>query len=118
MAMLNFRYIPYYDPDLQCLSEHTKTLIVAFADEIQAGRYPFLGYGTVDLGTRRSNGTLTLCSVKSGPMSGASVATAFATHGSDVQSAVRASRLQFLPILGKAHVLPATNSIASRPRSS
>jgi len=38
---VKFRYIPYYDPDLQCLSEHTKTLIVAFADEIQAGRYPF-----------------------------------------------------------------------------
>src|SRR6266404_6579147 len=47
---VKFRYITYYDPDLQCLSEHAKTLIVAFADEIRAGRYPFLGYGTVDLG--------------------------------------------------------------------
>src|SRR5437899_10412318 len=49
---LEFRRVPYYTPDLQSLSEHSRALIVAFADEIRAGRYPFLGYGTAALGTR------------------------------------------------------------------
>src|SRR5215510_3256090 len=46
-----FRNVPYYNPNLQGLSEHSRELIVAFADEIRAGRYPFLSYGTAELGT-------------------------------------------------------------------
>src|SRR5260370_38371295 len=49
---VKFRGIPYYNPDLQMLGEHSRSLIVAFADEIRAGRYPFPGYGTAELGTR------------------------------------------------------------------
>src|ERR1700720_4123548 len=47
---VKFRNIPYYRPDLKRLNEHSRALIIAFADEIRAGRYPFLGYGTAELG--------------------------------------------------------------------
>jgi len=49
---VEFRNVPYYNSDLWALSEHSRALIVAFADEIRAGRYPFLGYDTAELGTR------------------------------------------------------------------
>src|SRR5258708_1122952 len=106
---VKFRYIPYYDPDLQCLSEHTKTLIVAFADEIQAGRYPFLGYGTVALGTR-PKWNLDFVSGREWPYVRSECRDCIRHDGSDVKVPFELSRLQFLPILGKAHVLTGDES--------
>src|SRR5258706_9645974 len=106
---VKFRYIPYYDRDLQCLSEHTKTLIVAFADEIQAGRYPFLGYGTVDLGTR-PKWNIDFVSGQEWPYVRSECRDCIRHDGSDVKVPFELSRLQFLPILGKAHVLTGDES--------
>src|SRR6266436_5936543 len=106
---VKFRYITYYDPDLQCLSEHAKTLIVAFADEIRAGRYPFLGYGTVDLGTR-PKWNLDFVSGREWPYVRSECRDCIRHDGSDVKVPFELSRLQFLPILGKAHVLTGDES--------
>jgi len=99
-----FRSIPYYNPNLQCLSEHSWELIVAFADEIRAGRYPFLGSGTADLGTR-PKWNLDFVSGSEWPYVRSECRDCIRQDGSDVKVPFELSRLQFLPILGKAHVL-------------
>src|SRR6267142_216929 len=106
---VEFRGVPYYNPNLQTLSEHSRALIIAFADEIRAGRYPFLGYGTVELGTHPK--------WNSDFMSGATWSNVqlecrecIRHDGSDVKAPYELSRLQFLPILGKAHVLTGSDS--------
>src|SRR5437879_8012454 len=47
---VKFRGVPYYNPSLGPLSEDSRALIISFADEVRAGRFPFLGYGTLNLG--------------------------------------------------------------------
>jgi Heparinase II/III-like protein/Heparinase II/III N-terminus len=104
-----FQLVPYYNPNLQKLGEHSRSLIVAFADEIRAGRYPFLGYGTAQLGTL-PKWNLDFVSGAAWPY------ISFKNHqyirhdGSDVKVPFELSRLQFLPILGKAHVLTGEES--------
>jgi Heparinase II/III-like protein/Heparinase II/III N-terminus len=106
---VKFRLVRYYNPDLQSLSERSRSIIVAFADEIQAGRYPFLGYGTAQLGTR-PKWNLDFVSGAEWPH------TTFENHqyirndGADVKVPFELSRLQFLPVLGKAHVLTGDES--------
>jgi hypothetical protein len=101
---VKFRNIPYYHPDLQCLTEHSKTLIVAFADEIRAGRYPFLGYGTADLGIR-PKWNLDFVSGAEWSYVPSECRDCIRHDRSDVKAPFELSRLQFLPILAKAHVL-------------
>lgn len=99
-----FRFVPYYNPDLQHLRGRSRALIVAFADEIVAGRYPFLSYGTAELG-KRPKWNLDFVSGAEWPL------LSFENHQyirhdvCDVKAPFELSRLQFLPILGKAHVL-------------
>src|SRR5712691_13494449 len=49
---VTFRNVPYYRPDISTFSETSRELLIAFADEVCEGRFPFLGYGTVGLGRR------------------------------------------------------------------
>src|SRR6266851_8379687 len=99
-----FRFVPYYNPDLQHLSGRSRALIVAFADEIAAERYPFLSYSTAELG-KRPKWNLDFVSGAEWP------SISFENHkyirhdGADVKVPFELSRLQFLPVLGKAHVL-------------
>jgi hypothetical protein len=74
-----FRNVPYYRPELQSLSDQSRALIIAFADEIRAGRYPFLSYGTVELGTL-PNWNLDFVSGR-GPVCNSSGANTFAKMG-------------------------------------
>jgi hypothetical protein len=106
---LKFRATPYYNPDTQSLSEHSRALIVAFADEIQAGRYPFLGYGTAELGTR-PKWNLDFMSGTEWPYVQRECRECIRYDGSDVKVPYELSRLQFLPVLAKAHVLTGDNS--------
>src|SRR2546427_436146 len=101
---LKFRPTPYYNQDLQSLSENSRALIVAFADEIQAGRYPFLGYGTAELGTR-PKWNLDFVSGAEWSYVRRESRECIRHDGSDVKVPYELSRLQFLPVLGKAHVL-------------
>src|SRR6266403_1484639 len=106
---LKFRSVPYYNPDLRMIREDSRALIVAFADEIRAGRYPFLGYGTVDLGTR-TKWNLDFISGTEWPYVRRECRECVRHDGSDVKAPYELSRLQFLPILGKAHVLTGDES--------
>src|SRR5882724_12496062 len=93
-----FRAIPYYNPDLPSLSKHSRELIVAFADEIRAGHYLFLGYGTVDLGTR-PKWNLDFISSLEWSYVRSECSDCIRHDGSDVKVPFELSRLQFLPIL-------------------
>jgi len=106
---VEFRGVPYYNPNLQTLSEHSRALIIAFADEIRAGRYPFLGYGTVELGTH-PKWNFDFMSGGAWPNVQLECRECIRHDGSDVKAPYELSRLQFLPILGKAHVLTGSDS--------
>jgi len=106
---VEFRSIPYYTPDLQSLSEDARVLIVAFADEILAGRYPFLGYGTAALGTH-PNWNHDFVSGTEWPCVQGECRDFIRHDGSDVKVPYELSRLQFLPILAKAQLLTGDDS--------
>jgi len=106
---LKFRSVPYYNPDLRTLGEDSRALIVSFADEIRAGRYPFLGYGTVELGTR-PKWNFDFISGTEWPYLRRECRECIRHDGSDVKVPYELSRLQFLPVLGKAHVLTGEES--------
>jgi len=106
---LKFRSITYYNPDLRTFGEDSRALIVNFADEIRAGRYPFLGYGTVELGTR-PEWNLDFISGSEWSYVEREYHDGIRHDGSDVKVPYELSRLQFLPILGKAHVLTGDDS--------
>jgi hypothetical protein len=99
-----FRNVPYYRPELQSLSDQSRALIIAFADEIRAGRYPFLSYGTVELGTL-PNWNLDFVSGREWPRVQFQRCEYVRQDGSDVKVPWELSRLQFLPVLAKAWVL-------------
>jgi hypothetical protein len=106
---VKFRVVPYYNPDLRTLSEESLALIVAYADEIRAGRYPFLGYGTAELGAR-PKWNLDFMSGAEWPNVRSECRDCIRHDGSDVKVPFELSRLQFLPVLAKAHVLTGDNS--------
>src|SRR2546427_1146729 len=106
---VEFQNVPYYNPDLRPLSEDSRALIVAFADEVRAGRYPFLGYGTAELGTR-PKWTFDFLSGADWPYVRRECRECIRHDGSDVKVPYELSRLQFLPVLGKAHVLTGKES--------
>ncbi|PYV08461.1 MAG: hypothetical protein DMG23_13485, partial [Acidobacteria bacterium] len=108
-GQVKFRDVPYYNPDLRTLSEHSRALIVAFADEIRAGRYPFLGYGTAELGTR-PKWNLDFISGTEWSYVRREGRECIRHDGSDVKVPYELSRLQFLPVLGKAYVLTGDDS--------
>ena len=49
---VKFRNVRYYASGVPKLSETSRALITGYADEICQGRFPFLGYGTWELGPR------------------------------------------------------------------
>jgi uncharacterized heparinase superfamily protein len=101
---VQFRNISYYRPALKQLSENNRALIIAFADEIRAGRYPFLGCDTAELGAR-PKWNLDFIAGREWPYV-PSTGLGYIRHdGSDVKVPWELSRLQFLPVLGKAWAL-------------
>lgn len=109
----SFRAVPYYQPDLRDLSGRSRALIVAFADEIRAGRYPFLGYGTAELGTS-PKWNLDFTTGVEWPQTRHKGHEIIRLDGSDVKVPFELSRLQFLPILGKAYLLTRDESYRRR----
>jgi hypothetical protein len=109
LGHVKFRGVPYYNPDLKSLSESSRTLIVAFADEIRAGRYPFLGCGTAELGARPKWNLDFVCGAE-WPYVRYKGFQYIRQDGADVRVPYELSRLQFLPILGKAHILTRDDS--------
>ncbi len=101
---VTFRHIPYYQPASSEFSPTSRALITGFADQICEGRFPFLGYGTVHLG-RRPQWNVDFVSGLDWPDVPMENRYAMRFDGSDLKAPYELSRLQFLPILGKAYVL-------------
>ncbi len=97
------------------ISDHARACTIAFADEICAGRYPFLGYGTVDLGLS-PRWDLDFISGLSWPQVPSDNPKSIRHDGSDVKVPYELSRLQFLPVLGKAHFLTADERYRTRAK--
>jgi len=110
-----FRAIPYYRPDPLAFRQTTQDVITQFADEICAGRYPFLGYGTQHLGPRPRWNLDFVCNLD-WPGIPLENRNCMRFDGSDVKVPYELSRLQFLPILGKAFVLTGHDRYRERAR--
>ncbi|PYV17753.1 MAG: hypothetical protein DMG21_07290 [Acidobacteria bacterium] len=104
LGRFTFRNVPYYHPNVDAVSEQGREILLAYADEIRAGRFPFLGYGTVDLG-REPRWNVDFVSGLDWPQIPLENRQCVRFDGSDVKAPYELSRLQFLPVLGKAHVL-------------
>lgn len=96
-------YLPagYYQPKLDQLEIREKQLVVRYADSICNGQFPWFSYGSVALGFP-PHWSLDFVSGRTWPKL-PSAAIQVARHdGSDVKVPWDLSRLQFLPVLGKA----------------
>jgi hypothetical protein len=78
--------------------------LIAFADEVCEGRFPFMGYGTVGLG-RQPRWHVDFVSGLDWLQIPLENRQCMRFDGSDVKVPYELSRLQFLPILGKAHLI-------------
>jgi hypothetical protein len=101
---VTFRNIPYYKPEISTLSGTTRQLLIDFANEVCEGRFPFLAHGTANLG-RQPRWNVDFISEAEWPLISFESRRCSRFDGSDVKVPFELSRLQFLPILGKAHVL-------------
>ena len=99
-----FRCVPYYAPAPQSLSKRAQTLILSFADEICSGRYPLLSYETPELGFQ-PKWNRDFVSGAEWPCVPCEFRECLRQDGSDIKVPYELSRLQFLPVLGKAFVV-------------
>jgi Heparinase II/III-like protein/Heparinase II/III N-terminus len=98
------RSAAYYRPEVSLLSPRASAAIVNIADAICSGQFPFLGYGTPTLGfPPRWN--LDFVSGIDWPPVPAEKISIVRHDGSDVKVPWELSRLQHLPVLGKAYRL-------------
>ncbi len=91
-----------FDPD--ALSPEEKAAILGFADHVLQGRYPMLGYGNPQLGLD-PDWQRDFVSGKSWDLAPSESLRVVRHDGSDVKAPWELSRLQFLPVLAKAHRL-------------
>ena len=112
---ITFRAVPYYQPDPAAFQDTTREFITRFADEICAGRYPFLGYGTRDLGLHPAWNVDFVCGL-AWPAIPLENRDCMRFDGSDVKVPYELSRLQFLPVLGKAFVLTGRDCYRERAK--
>ncbi len=101
---VTFRNIPYYKPDTSTFSRAGRELLIDFANQVCEGRFPFLAYGTADLG-RQPRWNVDFISGAKWPLILLENRRYLRFDGAEVKVPFELSRLQFLPILGKAHVL-------------
>ena len=101
---VTFRNVPYYKPATTSLDRTSRELLITFADQVCEGRFPFLGYGTVDLG-RQPRWNIDFVSGLGWPQIPLENRNCMRFDGSDVKVPYELSRLQFLPVLGKAHLI-------------
>ena len=94
----------YYEPDPSAVSEKTRGCILKFADAVREGKFPLLSYGTLDL-SRTPPWNRDFVSGLEWPLSPSHAIEIVRHDGSDVKAPWELSRLQFLPILGKAYLL-------------
>ncbi|MGO9275600.1 MAG: alginate lyase family protein [Terriglobia bacterium] len=101
---VRLRSISYYRPTLFACSDEARTALVQAANEACQGRFPLLSYENLVLGFPPP-WHADFVSGKGWDLS-PSDELAYVRHdGSDVKAAWELSRLQFLPVLGKAYRL-------------
>jgi len=101
---LHLRSPAYYRPEVSSCSSRASAIIVSLADKVCSGLFPFFGYGTVGLGFP-PRWDLDFVSGKDWPPVPAEEISTVRHDGSDVKVPWELSRLQHLPILGKAYRL-------------
>ncbi len=101
---VRIRMVPYYQPIPENVSDEQRKVILQLADGICQGKIPFLSYDTQDLG-RAPLWNRDFIAGKEWPMEPSHLLPTVRFDGSDVKVPWELSRLQFLPILGKAYHL-------------
>jgi hypothetical protein len=101
---VTFRPVGYYQPNLAEMSSRHRDMIVGFADSVIAGRFTAFGHDTVNLGFPPP-WNIDFLSKKSWPMTASDKCNYVRHDGSDVKAVWELSRLQVLPVLGKAYQL-------------
>jgi hypothetical protein len=100
---VSFRALSYYRPSAELTRDSSFAKpILAYADLICAGQFPFLGYGTHELGLF-PNWSRDFVSGGEWPVG--KLRPAILISGSDPKVPWELSRLQFLPVLAKAYWL-------------
>jgi len=103
-GQFRLRWPEYYRPEVSLCSARASAVMVSVADQVCSGQFPFLGYGTLDLG-RLPRWNLDFVSGKDWPLVSAEEISTVRHDGSDVKVPWELSRLQHLPVLGKAYRL-------------
>lgn len=101
---VRFRHLPYYHPIPKYWNSSARDVVCGVADEVCKGRFPFLSYETATLGFPPP-WHLDFVSGKKWEMAPGGELEIVRHDGSDVKTPWELSRLQHLPVLGKAHVL-------------
>ncbi|HJX84341.1 MAG TPA: heparinase II/III family protein, partial [Candidatus Angelobacter sp.] len=101
---MRIRMVPYYQPRLDDVSSEQRRTILELADGICQRRIPFLSYETQNMGSS-PNWNADFVSGKEWPMEPSHSLAVVRFDGSDIKVPWELSRLQFLPILGKAFCL-------------
>lgn len=113
---VQIRMLPYYRPNTSQIGDQQRQTILKVADDICRGRIPFLSYETQHLGLS-PEWSRDFISEKRWPMERSNLLPSVRFDGSDVKVPWELSRLQFLPVLGKAHCLtgrPEYRTVARR----
>jgi len=98
------RRVGYFRPEPQTCNASSRSTIQGIADLVADGKFPFLGYGTAALGIPPA-WNRDFVSGKDWPLVDASRIKIVRHDGSDIKVPWELSRLQFLPVLAKAHLL-------------
>jgi hypothetical protein len=96
--------VPYYRTDLEA-ADGAAAAIIAYADKICSGRFPFLGYETAEIGFPPPWNIDFVSGYEWDPVPSDEMRPVVRHDGSDVKVPWELSRLQFLPVLAKAHLL-------------
>jgi hypothetical protein len=102
--LLRIRIVSYYGPSAGSIDAEQSKILMELADGICQGRIPFLSYETQDLGLSPA-WNKDFISGKEWPVGTSSSLPVVRFDGSDIKVPWELSRLQFLPILGKAYYL-------------
>jgi hypothetical protein len=105
---VRFRPIGYYHCQRELVPEQSRQSIVGYADAILTGEYPLMGYGRPSLGVNPD----WHCDWVSGqrwPLEPSRNLLIVRHDGSDVKVPWELSRLQFAPVVAKAHLLTGDN---------
>jgi Heparinase II/III-like protein/Heparinase II/III N-terminus len=105
---VRFQPIGYYRCQSELVPERAKESILSYADAILRGEYPLMGYGSPILGVK-PDWHRDWVSGKSWPIEASRKIQVVRHDGSDVKTSWELSRLQFAPVVAKAHWLTRDN---------